>query len=208
MNLGDCHQALRLHRQDHRHHGGHGRPGRRDGVRAGRLQRQRGHARSQPRSRAAPAGADGPRSRQPRRAGRRQRARAGQHEAGGGHRAGAVRPSGRPDQRGGWQPPERDHQAGNELLRHAARGHALGDRPQPGRHDHPQPGVREGHGGPWRGQHPERLVDERVQAADPRARLLGGEGGGQQLHAVAGRAHGEGVFPRRSASTPSRRASS
>ena len=40
------------------------------------------------------------------------------------------------------------------------------------------------------------------------ARLLGGEGRGQQLHAVAGGAHGAGVLAAASASTPSRPGSS
>ena len=57
------HHVLRLLGQDHRHHRRHRRPRRRDGVRARRLQRQRGDARPQPRSRPAPARADGARDR-------------------------------------------------------------------------------------------------------------------------------------------------
>ena len=62
------------------------------------------------------------------------------------------------------------------------------------RTDHPQPGVRPADGRAGRGRHPERLLDECSPAADARRRLLGGEGGRQQLHAVARRPPRAGVF--------------
>ena len=125
-----------------------------------------------------------------------------------GHRAAALRPGRRAHQRGGRQPSQRDHQAGDELLRHAARGDALGDRPQPRGHHHPEPGLRQGDGGARRGRHPQRLVDERLQAADPRARLLGREGRRSATSRSGWRCTWRRSTRPTSASTPSRRASS